>query len=219
MFHPATNQIWPHPLADASSFQATFDEEFYHAASVFFRPAQIYPILKCFDPSRRLPDIDDFRDFVETAHLADRLQNVAHEGLPNAAGEYREEATHLLRIARYLASQASNCLPPDQATRQAVDGTFGTGFSGELDKLKVGDWQGPVRSGLGLHLIRIERRAPGRLPDLDQIRAIVGREWSNEKRLVIREEMNRSMLDGYDIIIEWPKDATADKSADEADAP
>jgi len=90
------------------------------------------------------------------------------------------------------------------ARRQAVDGTFGIGFSEQLDPLQVGDWQGPVRSGLGWHLVKIESRTEGRLPELGQIRAIVEREWSNDKRLEIRKQINDRLLKEYEITVEWP---------------
>ena len=107
----------------------------------------------------------------------------------------------------------------DQATRQAVDGTFGTGFSRDLDKLKVGDWQGPVRSGLGFHLIRIDSVTKGRLPELAEIQAVVEREWSNTKRLAIRDEMNASLLADYDVVIEWPEETAGINAAEEDDSP
>ena len=97
-------------------------------------------------------------------------------------------------------------LPPSfkDAHRQAVDGTFGTGFSEQLDQVQVGDWQGPVRSGLGWHLVKIESRTKGRLPELGQIRAIVVREWSNDKRLEVRQQINDRLLKEYEITVDWP---------------
>jgi hypothetical protein len=94
----------------------------------------------------------------------------------------------------------------EDADRQAVDGTFGTGFAQKLDELEVGDWQEPVRSGLGWHLVKIESRTNGRLPDLNQIRRVVEREWSNEKRLEIRKQLNERLLKQYEVEIEWPSE-------------
>ena len=90
------------------------------------------------------------------------------------------------------------------AYRRAVDGMFGTGFSEQLDQLQVGDWQGPIRSGLGYHLIKIQSRSEGQLPSLDQVRPIVEREWSNDKRQEIRKQINDRLLAEYEITVEWP---------------
>ncbi len=99
-------------------------------------------------------------------------------------------------------------LPADfEATpARAVDGSFGLGFSESLDALPVGEWQGPIESGLGLHLIRIELLVEGSLPDLADIRSVVEREWANEKRLETRQMINEQLLSDYDIVIEWPSE-------------
>ena len=89
---------------------------------------------------------------------------------------------------------------------------FGLGFSGKLDELSSGDWQGPIESGLGLHLIRLEAHTEATLPDLADIRPIVEREWANEKRLETRRQINEMLLEEYDIEIEWPVEQTANAS-------
>jgi parvulin-like peptidyl-prolyl isomerase len=68
----------------------------------------------------------------------------------------------------------------------------------------VGQWEGPIESGLGLHLIRLETRIEGSLPDLDEIRPIVVREWANQKRVDTRQLINEQLLEVYDVTIEWP---------------
>jgi len=105
-----------------------------------------------------------------------------------------------------------------EATRRDIDGAFGAGFSGELDKVEVGQWQGPVRSGLGWHLIRLDARTEGRLPELAEIRPVVEREWSNARRLTVRQEVNAALLEGYDIVIEWPEIAAGSQSENQASA-
>lgn len=86
-----------------------------------------------------------------------------------------------------------------------VDGTFGTGFAIELEKLETGKWLGPIRSGLGLHFMRIDERIKGRLPKLDEIRPLVEREWRHQSRLDYREKMNEELKKNYEIVIEWPE--------------
>jgi len=92
----------------------------------------------------------------------------------------------------------------EAATARSVDSTFGEGFSRRLDALSTGDWQGPVESGLGLHLVRMESRVEGTLPELADIRPIVEREWANEKRLETRQAINEQLLNDYEVVIEWP---------------
>jgi hypothetical protein len=95
---------------------------------------------------------------------------------------------------------------------RVVDSTFGTGFSGELDKLEPGTWQGPVKSGLGLHLVLLESATPGSVPKLDAIRRTVEREWANDKRQDSRKEFNDKLLENYEVVIEWPEKAPAEEA-------
>ena len=83
--------------------------------------------------------------------------------------------------------------------------TFGRGFAKLLDDLAPGKWEGPVESGLGIHLVRFEARDPGAVPDLADIKPIVEREWANEVRLEMRNEVNKKLREEYEIVIEWPE--------------
>ena len=92
---------------------------------------------------------------------------------------------------------------------RVVDSNFGSGFSDSLDLLTAGEWQGPVESGLGLHLVRIEERVEGSLPDLGDIRPLVEREWAHEKRIETRRIINEQLLNEYDVVIEWPTEQSS----------
>ena len=98
----------------------------------------------------------------------------------------------------------------DATPGRVVDSNFGSGFSDSLDLLPAGEWQGPVESGLGLHLIRIGARVEGTLPDLSDIRPLVEREWAHEKRLETRRIINEQLLNEYDVVIEWPTEQSSD---------
>ncbi len=106
-------------------------------------------------------------------------------------------------------------LPPsfEEASSQQVDGSFGTGFAATLDDLSTGEWQGPVESGLGLHLIRLASRTESSLPELSDIRPLVEREWANERRLENRRRMNERLVEAYEVVIEWPEAPAAVSAA------
>ncbi len=92
-----------------------------------------------------------------------------------------------------------------ESTR-VIDNTFGKGFAIQLDELETGSWTGPVESGLGIHLVRVDSREPGAVPPLDQIKSVVEREWANERRIEVREKMNEQLRGEYEIVIEWPEE-------------
>ena len=127
------------------------------------------------------------------------------------------------RIAELLAGLRSGDIEPgdggllpaslDGMPARAIDASFGAGFAAELDKLPIGQWQGPIESGLGLHLVRLESRVEGMLPALDDVRQIVEREWANEKRLETRRAINEALLAEYELVIEWPSTGSGDSAA------
>jgi hypothetical protein len=110
----------------------------------------------------------------------------------------------------------SSLLPQsfDAASQQVVDAAFGSGFSQQLDKLSIGDWQGPIPSGLGSHLVLLETRTEGRLPELTEIRQVVEREWNNEKRIANHRRVNARLLAEYEIVIEWPQEKAVSGRSD-----
>ncbi len=59
---------------------------------------------------------------------------------------------------------------PEPCSRTDIAKDFGADFAAALFALPAGSWQGPVRSALGVHLVRVDRRQPARLPPLVEIR-------------------------------------------------
>lgn len=98
---------------------------------------------------------------------------------------------------------------PDAPLR-SIEATFGTDFAARIATLPVGEWQGPLRSGFGLHFILLENRTPGRLPELDEIRATVQREWAHARKQRMTREFNEKLLGRYQIEIEWPQPQSND---------
>jgi hypothetical protein len=88
---------------------------------------------------------------------------------------------------------------------------FGDKFAASLDKLPVGKWQGPVESGLGLHLVYVSKRTPGRIPQLDEVRDAVGREWANDYRLEANEQFYQDLLKHYTVTVDPPQPAADGK--------
>ncbi len=69
----------------------------------------------------------------------------------------------------------------------AVDGVFGKGFFDLVAQLPPGEWDGPVVSAYGVHLVRILDTLPARTPPLEEIRDAVLRDWRAAKAQEIRE--------------------------------
>lgn len=63
-----------------------------------------------------------------------------------------------------------------------VQGLFGKAFAEAIQTLNTGGWEGPVRSGFGLHAVMIHERSPGRLPSVDDIRERLTEDWRFEQQ-------------------------------------
>lgn len=88
-------------------------------------------------------------------------------------------------------------MPLDQVARD-----YGDDFAAAVQDLQVGSWQGPVRSGFGVHIVRIDSKSPGQVPSLAAVRAAVERDWENARRSEGREVYYQDLLKGYEIQIE-----------------
>lgn len=86
-------------------------------------------------------------------------------------------ALRTLKAGRAVAGD-STLLPAviDDASAYDIERQFGAEFAASLEKLPAGGWQGPLRSGFGLHLIEIRSSDPGRPATLEEARTAVERD-------------------------------------------
>ncbi len=82
---------------------------------------------------------------------------------------------------------------------------FGEGFAAKLDELTPGEWQGPIQSGYGVHLVSVSKRTDGRVPALEEVRDAVRREWSNAQRQKANEQLYAGLLRRYTVTVEQPE--------------
>ena len=88
-----------------------------------------------------------------------------------------------------------------KVTAEEVDRAFGLGFSDQLIELQLNSWSQPIESELGIHLVYVEMREPGAVPDLGRIRYMVEFEWENEQRLERLEKLYSDLWKKYDVRI------------------
>jgi hypothetical protein len=105
-----------------------------------------------------------------------------------------------------------------EKTPQEIEAAFGRDFAAALSAHEPGTWFGPVASGYGLHLVRIDERIAGRLPALSEIERRVWADWSYEQRRQANDEIYRRLLDRYSVVIAGSRpDATASATTDADD--
>ena len=98
----------------------------------------------------------------------------------------------------------STLLPPamESAAPAEIANVFGTEFVEQIDEAPVGQWSGPVQSGFGLHLVRVDERTPGATPTLAEIRPIVVREWEAEQKQQTNAAFLAELRAKYDVRVE-----------------
>jgi hypothetical protein len=129
---------------------------------------------------------------------------------PEQRGEgLARDAAELLAALRSSAADPDAAGDPilldpsfEDASAGEVARLFGQGFAEELARLPSGEWQGPVESAYGAHLVLLAERRDGGQPALDDVREEVRREWANDQRLQANEEHYRTLLQPYRVTVE-----------------
>ena len=94
-----------------------------------------------------------------------------------------------------------------------VANQFGEKFATILAGLSPGQWQGPVESAYGIHLVLVSDRTIDAAPALADVREAVQREWNNATRLKANETFYGELLKRYTVTIEQPAAEGAEKFA------
>jgi hypothetical protein len=92
----------------------------------------------------------------------------------------------------------------DDASLADVRSQFGPEFASAVEALRVMEWQGPLRSTFGLHLVELLHKRAGHVPDLDEVRAEVNREWTQAQTRAASELLYQELLSRYTVTIERP---------------
>ncbi|HSD98037.1 MAG TPA: peptidylprolyl isomerase [Sulfuricaulis sp.] len=81
---------------------------------------------------------------------------------------------------------------------------FGDEFGNSLLELRSGRWEGPIRSGVGLHAVFVRERVSGRLPDLNGVREMVMRDWAFERQKELKDAAYAKIRERYTVTVEKP---------------
>lgn len=90
-----------------------------------------------------------------------------------------------------LKTKGQNTFLPAQlklSRPEAIDSVFGKGFFGQIAELAPGQWDGPVTSDYGKHLVRTLDGLPSRMPPLEEVRDSVLKDWKAGKAKEYREQ-------------------------------
>ena len=84
-------------------------------------------------------------------------------------------------------------------TKQVVDSSFGTGVFEQIVNLEPGTWSGPIRSGYGAHLVRLDSLVPGSVPAFETVRERIEQDWRRDKANELRLDRLAQLRNQYHI--------------------
>jgi parvulin-like peptidyl-prolyl isomerase len=90
----------------------------------------------------------------------------------------------------------------EAASPQVIANAFGEEFARQIDEAPVGQWSGPIESGFGLHLVKVDERVAASAPSLAEIRPIVLREWQSEQRRALNKSFLDTLRSKYEVRVE-----------------
>lgn len=127
---------------------------------------------------------------------ADAARQAAEDASRKSVGQGPEAAAALggdpFVMGRRLASQG----PVD------LEKFFGPAFAKQVLTIPAGDWEGPVESTYGWHLVFIEERFDPRIPPMDEVRSRVEKNYENERRQSRVDEYLEKVRPLYDVRID-----------------
>ncbi len=88
---------------------------------------------------------------------------------------------------------------------------FGEIFAAALAQLPVGRWSGPVESGFGQHVVLLQAKEAGRVPELDEVRDEVRRDLDAERAKRASAAYLAVERARYDIVVEPVRDGPGAK--------
>jgi hypothetical protein len=89
-----------------------------------------------------------------------------------------------------------------QETPFEVERLFGKVFAEQLFQLEINTWQGPIESGYGIHLVRINEKIDARMPELASVIEKVRTDWMFEQRQKMNKEIYERFKERYEIVVE-----------------
>ncbi len=121
----------------------------------------------------------------------------------------RDEALRVLaalRAGRLRSNDAGDptLLPASlaDASDRDVAAQFGEAFGAALESAPVGEWTGPIESGYGLHVVRVNERVAAALPEPSAVRPALVREWHAQRARERAEAHYRSLREHYSVRVE-----------------
>ena len=89
-----------------------------------------------------------------------------------------------------------------QQSEQDLAATFGQEFLEGVMLIPPGSWEGPIRSGYGLHLVRVASRQDGRIPDWREVGGRVINDMEFEATRSSKDQLYQEIAQNYEVVFD-----------------
>jgi hypothetical protein len=89
-----------------------------------------------------------------------------------------------------------------ERTEVEIAKLFGTEFARSVFALKSSGWNGPILSGYGTHLVYVHSINPMELPQFNEVKNLVLKDWESEKQQELNDKFIEELISRYQIVLE-----------------
>jgi parvulin-like peptidyl-prolyl isomerase len=87
-------------------------------------------------------------------------------------------------------------------SEREVSAAFGELFAEAVVRLPVGEWQGPVSSGYGLHLVKVVEREESRIPEWREVAGRVIGDMEFEAKASAKDQLYQEIAQNYEVFLD-----------------
>jgi hypothetical protein len=146
----------------------------------------------------RLPAV---LSFAQVYLSSDRRGAGVEQAAIDLLARLRAEDPDLAELASWGDPIMLETIYSDQTERD-VSAVFGAVFAEAVVRLPVGEWQGPVSSGYGLHLVKVLERENSRIPDWREVSSRVINDMEFEARTAARDQLYQEIAQNYEVVLD-----------------
>ena len=85
---------------------------------------------------------------------------------------------------------------------RTVANLFGEDFARTIFELKPGSWTGPVKSGYGVHIVRVTNLSPATLRSFEEVRPKVLEAWRHQREIETKAAYLAKLREKYGVSVD-----------------
>ena len=143
-----------------------------------------------------LPSRTSFRHLYFSFDRGPGARNAAAAALTRVVGKPSDTPATAAAADPFMFRDYYAERTPEQITRE-----FGPNFTKAVLRLSPGEWQGPIQSGYGWHLVFVNTIEPSRTPAFEEVEPGVKSAWLDQKQDEIKRVAFEAMRKRYTVVV------------------